>query len=317
MKDYLHLLENQENAKKIFELRAEKESLRLDPKLATFRQASESAPLISTNHFDFSSDKVTIGKPDELSSADNEALLESLRSFIPWKKGPFSVFGIDIDAEWRSDLKWNRILAHKKSLQGKVVADIGCHNGYYMYRMLSENPKLVVGFEPFARHLFAFELLQKYAPTEQLFFELLGVEQIDLFEQLFDSVFCLGILYHHISPIEILRKIRSSLKPGGELIVDCQGISGSESMALMPKGKYAGAKGVWWVPTESCLVHWLSRAMFRNIQVFYAEKLSPEEQRSTEWAPIESLSSFLDPSDQNRTVENYPAPWRFYVKAIR
>jgi tRNA (mo5U34)-methyltransferase len=317
MIDYLHLLSNQENAKKIVELRAEKASLRLDPKLDLYRRATESAPQISTNYFDFSSEKVTIGKPDELSPADKEVLFESLKIFIPWKKGPFSIFGIDIDSEWRSDLKWDRIIPHKKSLNGKVVADIGCHNGYYMYRMLSENPQMVVGFEPFAKHLLAFELIQKYARSEQLFFELLGVEHIDLFEQFFDSVFCLGILYHHANPIDILRKIRSSLKPGGELIVDCQGIFGSESIALMPKTRYAGAKGVWWVPTESCLVNWLNRAMFREIQVFYSDKLSPEEQRTTEWAPIHSLSSFLNPQDQNLTIENYPAPWRFYVKAIR
>ena len=47
------------------------------------------------------------------------------------------LFGVDIDTEWRSDWKWDRIEPHLGvSLEGKVVADIGCANGYFMFRML-------------------------------------------------------------------------------------------------------------------------------------------------------------------------------------
>ena len=31
-----------------------------------------------------------------------------LESFIPWRKGPFELFGLGIDTEWRCDLKWAR-----------------------------------------------------------------------------------------------------------------------------------------------------------------------------------------------------------------
>ena len=49
-------------------------------------------------------------------------------------------FGVDIDGEWRSERKWRRLESHLPELHGKVVADIGCNNGYYMFRMTSCQP---------------------------------------------------------------------------------------------------------------------------------------------------------------------------------
>ena len=34
-------------------------------------------------------------------------------------------------------------------LKNKIIADIGCNNGYYMFRMAAHSPKLVLGFEPY------------------------------------------------------------------------------------------------------------------------------------------------------------------------
>ena len=33
-----------------------------------------------------------------------------LKSFCPWRKGPFNIYDIKIDSEWRSDWKWNRLI---------------------------------------------------------------------------------------------------------------------------------------------------------------------------------------------------------------
>jgi tRNA (mo5U34)-methyltransferase len=76
-------------------------------------------------------------------------MLELLEALRPWKKGPLSLFGVGIDTEWRSDWKWARLAPELDPLAGKVVADVGCANGYFMYRMLAENPKLV-RFEQFS-----------------------------------------------------------------------------------------------------------------------------------------------------------------------
>lgn len=37
---------------------------------------------------------------------------------MPWRKGPFSLYGVEIDTEWRSDLKWDRVLPHLSPLAG-------------------------------------------------------------------------------------------------------------------------------------------------------------------------------------------------------
>ena len=317
MKDYLDLLSNKESREQIENLRKDRSVWRNDPKLDLYRKAVAMAPAIEVATKTYNTSAVSFESPSTLDAPTRIELLKSLEAFIPWKKGPFSFFGIEIDSEWQSHLKWERILPHIKSLEGKRIADIGCHNGYFMYRMLHENPALVVGFEPVAKHLLAFELLQTYAKEDRLFFELLGAEHMHLYEKFFDRVFCLGILYHHTDPIELLRKIHTSLNTGGQVIIDCQGIDGEDPVALMPQSRYANAKGIWWLPTKSCLVHWLSRAKFRDINVFYAEKLNPVKQRTTKWAPIDSLSSFLDPLDSNFTKEGYPAPWRFYVTATK
>jgi len=95
------------------------------------------------------------------------------------------------------------------------------------------------------------------------------------------------------------------------------GSAGSQPLALVPRGKYANAGGMWFLPNRRALVHWLERANFRDVKVFYAEKLSVEEQRTTGWADIPSLAQSLDKADPTLTVEGYPAPFRYYLRATR
>mmetsp|Transcript_469 Transcript_469/g.596 ORF Transcript_469/g.596 Transcript_469/m.596 type:complete len:460 (-) Transcript_469:117-1496(-) len=88
-------------------------------------------------------------------------------------------------------------------------------------------------------------------------------------------------------------------------------------LALMPRKSYANAGGIWFLPNQECLRIWLTRAHFKDIEIFYADKLSTDEQRATEWADIRSLQQALDPKDMTRTIEGYPAPHRFYLRATR
>ncbi|MDQ3233065.1 MAG: tRNA 5-methoxyuridine(34)/uridine 5-oxyacetic acid(34) synthase CmoB [Pseudobdellovibrionaceae bacterium] len=288
------------------------------PRLLEPRWVAERAAVASIRDLRAASIKadgpsVAIGGASELSPAEHDRLDQALRAFIPWKKGPFSIFGHDIDAEWRSDWKWDRFWPYIRTLKDEVVADIGCNNGYYMYRMLDAGAKHVVGFEPMARHTLNFELLQNLHPTPALDFEMLGVEHIDLFPEVFDTIFCLGILYHHTDPVGLLRKLAKALKYRGRLFIDCQGIPGDDPVALTPAGRYAGASGVWFLPTRSCLENWIRRAGYKRIQWIHAAPLSPSEQRATEWAPLRSLPEFLQTDDPTKTIEGYPAPERFYV----
>ena len=250
---------------------------------------------------------------DTKSKAQVEDLLEDLK---PWRKGPWNIFGVNVDSEWRSDWKWERILKHMPKLKGKVICDVGCGNGYFLYRMLNEKPEFLIGLDPNLHAWLEYQVFQHFTKIKNLKFELLRGEHMDLFPQTFDVVFCLGVLYHTPDPVGMLRKINSSLKSKGEIVVDCQGIEGEEDVALFPKKKYANMKGVYFLPTISTLKHWLTRSGFINIKVFFAEPLSTEEQRRTEWANVRSLKEALS-EDQMQTIEGYSRPLRYYLKARR
>ena len=268
-------------------------------------------------HCDCSGPEVVIGKSGVFSDQEQSALLKAVSLLRPWRKGPLSIFGIDIDAEWRSDFKWDRIKPKLPTLKGRRVADIGCGNGYYMFRASAEEPECLVGFDPSEAFYYSFELLQRYAQAPGLQYEILGIEHLEIFPKFFDVVLCMGVVYHRRNPLDGLRNILNSLRPGGTIILESQSIPGSESIALCPEGCYAKARNVYFVPTAKCLSSWLKKAGFREVEVFSEIKLSTDEQRRTEFAPFESLSDFLDPEDPSKTVEGYPAPLRTAVRAVR
>ncbi len=279
-------------------------------------------PCASVNHLharycDFTGDTVIIGRENEISKQERDCVENVLRGFMPWRKGPFKIFDITIDAEWRSERKWNRILPELPCLENKIVGDIGCNNGYYMFRMLPHQPRLVLGFEPYIQHYYSCRTLNSFARKKNLRIELLGIEHLQLFPDSFDVLFCLGILYHRQSPITALRDIFTSLKAGGTVIIESQAIAGEQSMALFPEKTYAKVPGTWFVPTASCLHNWLNRSGFTDIKQFCMHPMSNQEQRKTDWMVFESYDDFIDDSDPSKTVEGYPSPWRVFFKATK
>lgn len=266
---------------------------------------------------DFSGDVVRIGTSADLSPDQRLQVHRVLRGFMPWRKGPFSVFGIDIDAEWRSERKWNRIIPELPDLTGKTVADIGCNNGYYMFRMAHHRPAMVLGFEPYVQHYYTFNTLNTFAGQRHLQVEPLGIEHLPLFPACFDVIFCLGILYHRPSPLDALRDLHAALKPGGWLVIESQAIPGQEPVALFPRSTYAKVPGTWFVPTGACLVNWVTRSGFREVRLFCEHAMSSAEQRRTAWMDFESYEDFIDKDNQALTVEGYPAPRRIFLKAVK
>jgi len=276
--------------------------------------ACEAMPQYSFEDNNFTCDAVCLGQKDSLSDEKREDLKGKLKALAPWRKGPFEIAGIELDAEWRSDFKWNRVAPVLESLEGRRVCDIGANSGYYMYKMLGQEPEMVLGLDPTVRYYLQFLALQKLTKPNQLYYEPFGLEEMVQFPKFFDTVFCMGILYHHRSPIDILRLINESMAKGGQLIVESQGIPGDGPYALFPEKTYAKVKGTYFVPTATCLVNWLKKAWFENIEVFYVSDMSSDEQRSTEWMTRQSYSDFVD-EESNLTVEGYPAPVRIYVSA--
>lgn len=317
MIDYLDLLKTA-NKDAILAHRSDTATRLAKPKkgFLRFREPYEALHHLQAQFTDFNNNAVTIGKADELNEKDRRLVHETMRSFMPWRKGPFDVFGIEIDAEWQSWRKWDRLLPAMPDLAGKVVADIGCNNGYYMFRMLPHKPRCVVGLEPFLQHYYCFKTLRNLARADELFIELMGVEDVSLFPTCFDVVFLMGIIYHRISPVEMLREIRAAMQPGGVLIIESQAIPGEEPMALFPEERYAKVPGTYFVPTASCLRNWLTRTGFAKVEIFCSHPMSSDEQRKTEWMTFESYDDFLDPRNPSLTVEGYPAPLRVFLRAV-
>ena len=263
------------------------------------------------------SDVVSVGSSERIEVEQHELLDRIIKRLIPWRKGPFRIFGHDIDSEWRSNMKWDRIAPVIGNLDGKRVADIGCGNGYYMMRLSGLNPQLVIGLDPNAWAWHQFQLVQHYVSDQRLCFELLGIEDITLFPGFFDLILCMGVIYHRRDPMASLRDLRDSLRAGGRLIMESMTVPLDGPYALCPPDRYTKLRNVWFVPSEDCLYSWLKRSNFSSIEKVSTSDICPDEQRKTEFAPYESLEDFLDPEDSTKTIEGFPAPKRTVFVAVK
>ena len=252
-----------------------------------------------------------------LTSSAREHLRSTLMRLSPWRKGPFQIGDVRIDAEWRSDWKWNRVSPHLPGLAGRRILDVGCGNGYYLYRLAAERPQVVAGIDPYARYLFQFAALQKYMQVDNLSFLPVALDRLPPMDQYFDVVICMGVLYHQRSPLDVLTQLHSYLQPGGTIVMETLTIAGDDRVALFPQERYARMRNCFFLPTSVCLQGWLERAGFRNVRIVDETITSVEEQRSTEWMTFDSLRDFLDPADSTKTVEGYPAPRRTIALAER
>ena len=316
MSDYTEKHKDLLDVENILKTREEQQPRLYAKGLKDLHDTYESVPEYHFEHTDFSGSDVILGQESDLTPEKREELIASLKGLHPWRKGPFNIAGIELDAEWRSDKKWDRVKKVTEDLKGKKVLDIGCNNGYFMYRMLEENPEIVLGVDPTIRYFFQFQALQKLAPANQLYMEPYGLEYVKYYPSFFDVVFCMGILYHHQNPVGILKEINSCMAPGAQLIIETQGIPGDEPYALFPEKRYAKVPGTYFVPTAPCVVNWMKRALFENIEVFYTHDMNSKEQRKTEWMEWESYEDFVD-IESGKTVEGYPAPIRIYVSATK
>ncbi|MCP4430963.1 MAG: tRNA 5-methoxyuridine(34)/uridine 5-oxyacetic acid(34) synthase CmoB [Gammaproteobacteria bacterium] len=247
--------------------------------------------------------------------AEPEKLKNVLQGLSPWRKGPYQIADIFIDSEWRSDYKWSRVLPHLSSLTGGRVLDIGCGNGFHCWRMLAENPRLVVGVEPSVLFNLQFRALQHYLNRKEACMLPFGIEALPDDMSWFDTVFSMGVLYHRKSPIDHLIKLKSLLIPGGELCLETLVIEGSEGELLLPADRYARMRNVWFIPSAKELASWLRRCGFESVQIISESITTTDEQRSTEWMKFESLKECLDSNCINFTVEGLPAPRRAILLA--
>jgi len=234
----------------------------------------------------------------------------SLKQLSPWRKGPYQINDLLIDTEWHSDWKWNRIKAYLTPLKNRMVLDIGCGNGYHCWRMHGEGARLVIGIDPSWLFWVQFQAIKHFTGDKPVHLLPFGIEQLPKALNAFDTVFSMGVFYHRRSPIDHLMQLKSTLRQGGELVLETLIIDGPKGESLVPDDRYAKMRNVWFLPTIQTMTQWLRRCGFENINVVDINQTTTQEQRTTTWMPYESLQDFLDPDDENKTIEGYPAPKR-------
>ncbi len=258
-------------------------------------------------------DWFTVGKKEDLTQEEHNLVLQTAKKLIPWRKGPFNLFGLEIDSEWQSNIKYNLIRPYF-NLKDKVVADIGCNNGYYMFRMLEDKPKRLIGFDPSPLTMLQFDFINHFVKSD-IIYEKLGVEHLEGYNHKFDFIFMLGVLYHRPDPVGCLKSLAKGLNENGEILIDTFMIDGEQEVALTPNSRYSKIPNIYFIPTISALKNWLNRAGFEEIEILAITTTTSEEQRKTAWSFEQSLEDFLDKEDPSKTVEGYPAPKRVYLKA--
>jgi len=289
--------------------------------LNTWRGLLYALPEIDASFANLDSDTVTIGCNEQLSKQQQQVIRDVLKALHPWRKGPFDVFGVRVDAEWRSNLKWSRLQGKITPLANRLVLDVGCGNGYYMFRALGEDARFVLGIDPSQLFLAQFHAILNYAPGLPIAFFPLCSDEFPAVKMRergveFDSVFSMGVLYHRRDPARHLLELGQALRKGGELILETLiMINDDEGFILYPQGPYAKMPNIDLIPSQRILSGWLGESGFGDIQVIDISRTTVDEQRSTEWMTFESLADFLDAGNPEKTIEGFPAPIRAIMTA--
>lgn len=277
--------------------------------------ALQALPDIKSEQHNFSRATVSIAAQPALSEVTRTQLKTDLLKFHPWRKGPFDLFDVFIDTEWQSNIKWDRIKHHLGSLKGQAILDIGCGNGYYLWRMMQDMPDMVIGIDTTLLFIMQFYAIKKYLAKQPAYALPINMDELPREMKIFDRVFMMGVLYHRKVPLDDLRQIRHWLKADGQLVLETLVIPGDNIATLVPEHRYAQMRNVWSIPTVPALVDWLEQSGYADITVLDVSITTTEEQRSTEWMHFQSLADFLDPNDASKTIEGHPAPMRAVITA--
>jgi tRNA (mo5U34)-methyltransferase len=265
---------------------------------------------------DLHGERISMGDTVTVSGAATDAerarLQAALMQLHPWRKGPFALFDVRIDTEWRSDWKWRRVLPHLAPLAGHRVLDVGCGNGYFGWRMLEAGAAHVVGVDPTLLFCLQHLAVRRYMVTDANLVLPLRFEELPAAG--FDSVFSMGVVYHRRDPQEHADRLFRHTRPGGQVVLESLVVEGPEP--LRPGERYARMRNVWRIPTPRLMVEWLARAGFRDVRLVDVTRTTSGEQRTTPWMRFESLAEALAP-DGSATVEGHPAPVRAVAVGVK
>ncbi len=239
----------------------------------------------------------------------SQILSDALQQLAPWRKGPYCIGDVEIETEWRSDWKWDRIQGSLSSLSGRTVLDVGCGNGYHCWRLKAAGAETVLGIDPSPLFLVQFMAMQRYVQDASVNLLPLKLEAFTI-EDSFDTVLSMGVMSHRRDPKTHLQQLKRCLKDGGELLLETLILPGDTDESLTVGGRYARMRNVWSLPTAKRVEAWLTEVGFRNVRCTDANTTSTDEQRTTPWMTFESLAEALDPDNPQLTIEGHPRPCR-------
>ena len=277
-----------------------------DKRIENWKKIISNLPLINTTKVDLLNGITVQGKWD---SKDKQRTEEDLMQLVPWRKGPFMIQDIFIDAEWQSNMKWERVLDLNIELKGKNILDVGSGNGYYGFRMLGKGAEFVVCLEPNVSHLTQFLVLNHFINSDRIKMVPRRIEEISFLDKCFDLVFSMGVLYHQRNPESHLNLLASHLKEGGQIILETLIVPDKYGQALIPKSSYANMSNVWFIHSRKGLEDLINKLGLKILKMGPSVKTMPEEQRATKWMPFRSLVDGLS-QGLDRTVEGLPSPDR-------
>ncbi len=244
----------------------------------------------------------------DINANRQDSVLRAVEALIPWRKGPFDLFGINIDAEWRSDLKWLRVRDHL-DLKEKNVLDVGSGNGYFGFRMLEAGATTVTGLDSSLLAVLQAALINHYTQLSNVVLPVrFGSDEWD---QEYDVVFSMGVVYHQRNHEEHIRRLLDVLHNRGTLVLE----SIVADQPILPKKRYARMRNVWCIPSTEGLHKQLKQAGMKNVRTLDVSITTPEEQRQSRYMPFESLTQALDQENPALTVEGLPAPKRAVIIA--
>jgi tRNA (mo5U34)-methyltransferase len=265
-------------------------------------------------------DTVTVEGPAQ--ADDRRRLKDALLKLHPWRKGPFELFGVHIDSEWRSDWKWQRVRPFLGYLEGQTVLDVGCGNGYFGWRALEAGAAEVVGIDPSVLFVMQHRAIRRYVERlESRPNRMLPLPFEALPPRPFDLVMSMGVIYHRRDAQAHVARLHACTRPGGRVVLESLIVEGPSSLhpASQPGAdrRYARMRNVHIVPTIEALERWLRGAGYEDVELIDVSPTTQSEQRRTDWMRFESLAEALDSTDPTRTVEGYPAPVRASLVARR
>lgn len=290
---------------------------RMNSHLKKWSSYFETLPVLSIRKKRFLSQFLTLECCDNIFKMDD--LEQKMKKLSPWRQGPFRLGSVEVNSEWVSFLKWQRLKKGmiSNSLKGKTVLEVGCSNGYFSYQMKSLGVDWVMGLEPYWLPFMQSLVIQNFFKESGVFVLPIQLEELDI-SMKFDVVVHMGVLYHQKNYKDHLSRLFSYLKKGGVAFLETIYFPDVLSDTLFPQDDcYAGMTNVYHIPCLKDLLRWLKEALIgQKISVSILDKSCTErdEQRKTEWALTYSLDDFLHSHYSNLTQEGYVRPHRILLE---